>query len=72
MQTTTLNPTQLYLLQMFQYNQDEKSLIELKEVLLKYYQTKVDEEIEKVWKEKNMSNEMMNELVNAHYRTPYK
>ncbi|GHV07559.1 hypothetical protein FACS1894160_0350 [Bacteroidia bacterium] len=72
MQTTTLNPTQLHLLQMFQYNQDEKSLIELKEVLLKYYQTKVDEEIEKVWKEKNMSNEMMNELVNAHYRTPYK
>jgi hypothetical protein len=72
MQATTLNPTQLHLLQMFQYNQDEESLVELKELLLKFYQTKVDEEIEKVWKDKKMSNETMHALVNAHYRTPYK
>ncbi|KAA6301631.1 MAG: hypothetical protein EZS26_002237 [Candidatus Ordinivivax streblomastigis] len=73
MQTsTTLNPIQLHLLQMFQYMKDEQSLNELQEVLRKYYQAKSDEEVEKVWQEKNMDNEMMHELVNAHYRTPYK
>ena len=72
MQSTLLNPIQLHLLRIFSYNKDEESLNELKEVLFNYYCQKVDEEGKRIWKEKNMSNEMMNELLNTHLRTPYK
>jgi hypothetical protein len=72
MQSTTLNPTQLHLLQMFSYDSDEESLKELKEVWLNHVRNKVDKEVEKAWKEKKMSNEMMHELLNTHLRTPYK
>ena len=71
MQSTTLNPAQLRLLQMFSYSKNEESINEMREILLSYIRAKTDREIEKVWKEKNLSNEMMHELLNAHYRTPY-
>ena len=66
-----LNPVQLHLLKVFSHTKSEESLNEIKELLLKYYRTKADEEIAKVWKEKNMSNQTMHDLKNAHYRTPY-
>ena len=72
MEATVLNPTQLHLLKMFSYNRDEESLYEMKEVLFNYYCQKVSEEGKRVWEEKNMSNEMMHELLNTHTRTPYK
>jgi hypothetical protein len=72
MQATMLNPTQLHLLNMFSYNKDEASLNELKEVLFEHYCQKVSEEGKRVWQEKNMTNEMMHELLNTHIRTPYK
>ena len=71
MEATVLNPVQLHLLRIFSYNSDEKSLDELKEVLFNHYCQKVSEEGKKVWKEKNMSNETMQELLNTHFRTPY-
>ena len=66
-----LNPVQLHLLKVFSYNKDEASLLELKEVLFKYYCQRVNEEGKRIWDEKNMSNEMMDDLLNAHLRTPY-
>jgi hypothetical protein len=71
MESTTLNPTQLWLLQMFARNGDEERLKELKKLWLEHVRKKADEEIEKVWKEKNMSEEMMDEILNTHLRTPY-
>ena len=72
MEATLLNPVQLHLLRLFSHNRDEESLSELKEVLFNYYCQKVNEEGQRIWKEKNMSNEMMHELLNTHFRTPYK
>ena len=71
MKATLLNPVQLHLLRMFSYNRDEECLFELKEVLFNYYCQKMSEEGKRVWKEKNMSNEMMRELLNTHIRVPY-
>ena len=71
MEATLLNPVQLHLLRMFSYNRDEASLFELKEVLFNHYCQKVNEEGKRVWREKNLSNEMMHELLNTHLRTPY-
>jgi hypothetical protein len=72
MEATLLNPVQLHLLRMFSYNRDEANLSELKEVLFEHFCQKVNEEGKRVWKEKNMSNEMMDDLLNTHLRTPYK
>jgi len=72
MEATVLNPTQLHLLRMFSYNRDEESFNELKEVLFNYYCQRINIEGKRLWKEKNMSNEMMYELLNTHLRTPYK
>jgi hypothetical protein len=71
MESTTFNPTQLWLLQFFARNGDEERSKELKEVWLEHIRKKVDEEVEKAWKEKNMSEEMMDEILNTHLRTPY-
>jgi len=71
MVSTVMNPTQLHLLRMFSYNKDEESLSELKEILFNYYCQKMNEEGKRVWQEKNMSNEMMHNLLNTHLRTPY-
>ena len=72
MEATVFNPTQLHLLKMFSYNQDENSLKELKEVWLAHVRNKMDAEGRKIWKEKNLSNEVMHEWLNTHIRTPYK
>jgi hypothetical protein len=69
---TTLNPTQLHILQMFSYTNDEKYLKEMEEVLLRHIQSKADEEGKRFWEERGMSNELMNEWLNTHIRTPYK
>jgi hypothetical protein len=71
MEATKLNPTQLFLLQMFARDDDEERLKELKEVWLEHIRKKVDEEGKRIWKEKNMSEETMNEILNTHCRTPY-
>jgi len=72
MRSTILNPIQLHLLRIFSFNGDEENLNELKEVLFNYYFQKVNEVGKQIWKEKNMSNEMMHKLVDTHLRTPYK
>ncbi|MDR1347510.1 MAG: hypothetical protein LBJ63_03640 [Prevotellaceae bacterium] len=71
MESTTLNPTQLWLLQMFARNGDEERLKEVKEVLHNHFCRKVDEEGKRLWVEKNMNEEMMDEILNTHLRTPY-
>jgi hypothetical protein len=71
MEATSLNPVQLHLLQMFSYKKDEESLNEMKNVLFNYYAEKAQKEIDRVWDEKGMSNELMEEWGNTHMRTPY-
>ncbi len=63
---------QLELLKMFKYNLDESQLIELKELLSKYFLDKVDSEMDKLWNDKEWSNKTMEYLSNQHIRIPYK
>jgi len=72
MEATLLNPVQLHLLRMFSHKRDEESLFELKEVLFNHYCQKVSEESKRIWKDKNLNSETMNEWLNTHIkRTPY-
>ncbi|MCL2596940.1 MAG: hypothetical protein FWD66_04630 [Paludibacter sp.] len=71
METSTLyspfNAVQRLLLQTFAHIKSEENLQELKSVLLDFYQTKLDKETDKWWKENNMTTEKFEELCNnAH------
>jgi hypothetical protein len=70
-QHTTLNPVQLHLLQMFQFNKREESVNELKQVLYEYYRKKVDEESANLDIKYGMTNAKIEEILNSHIRTPY-
>ena len=67
-----LTNLQLELLKVFQYNLDESQLNEVKELLSEYFLKNIDKEVDKVWKEKNWSDEAMDNILNDHPRTPYK
>lgn len=62
----------MQLLQMFQYQRDEKELEEMRDVLLDYLDRKIRKEADKIWEERGYSNELMDEWLNTHMRTPYK
>ena len=71
-QSTKLNAVQLHLLKMFARPMDEQDLTAIKSLLSNYYAQKVDAESEKLWDEKGMSQQSIDDLLNAHLRTPYK
>lgn len=65
-----LNSIQLHLLKMFSHSHDNLSLEELKDFLVEFYQKKVDEEADFIWKNKNLSQEKLEDVLQAHKRTP--
>jgi hypothetical protein len=72
MVATKLNMVQIQLLQLFARQMEEKELSEVKAMLVAYYDKKITEEADKIWEQKNMSSETMNDLLNTHIRSPYK
>ncbi len=65
---TKLNPVQLHLLQMFVHIKNENHLQDLKKVLSDFYAQKVDELSEQIWEEKGLTQQDMDDLLNAHLR----
>jgi hypothetical protein len=71
-QSTKLNAVQIHLLKMFARPMNEQDLTEIKGLLSNYYAQKVDAESDKLWEEKSMNQQSIDDLLNAHVRTPYK
>jgi len=67
-----LSNAQLELLKLFSRDIDDKDLHEIKRLIVKYLSGKLSNQANKVWEEKNWTNEDMNEFLNTHMRTPYK
>jgi hypothetical protein len=69
MQTSTkLNPIQLHILQMFKYTRSKRSLENLKDFLAKYYADIVDVEMDKIWKDKKLSQSKLKDMAKEHFR----
>jgi hypothetical protein len=51
---------------MFKYTKSENQLKEVKELLSKFFAEKVDELSDKLWKEKKLSQEEMDNILNNH------
>ena len=63
-----LNETQIFLLQAFSQIKSEEEKLDIQSLLLDYYRKRVDSYAKNI----SMSNEKIEEILHAHYRTPYR
>jgi hypothetical protein len=70
--SSTLNPVQIHLLEMFSFNRRKESLNELKELLFEFYRKKVDKEAAILWEKYELNDTKIEEMLHSHNRTPYK
>ena len=64
MAATVLNSTQVHLLQMFQVDDSQKGLEELKELLYSYYSKKMDESLNELWDSGVLDQKRLDEINN--------
>ncbi len=69
--TSKLTKAQLHLLRVFSKIDKQEEFDELKQLLFNFYQEKVNDEADKIWNEKNLSNELLDEFLKTHKRTEY-
>ena len=63
-----LNETQILLLKAFARIRSEEEKTDIQALLLDYYRKRVDAHANAI----SLSDEKMEEILNSHYRTPYK
>jgi hypothetical protein len=61
-----LTNVQLELLKLFQYQVDENQILEIRDILSKYFAEKATKEIDKLWEENNWNNDKMESWANEH------
>ena len=71
MVATQLNPTQLYLLQLFSFSQTKESQQDLQNVLRSYYHEKVEKRANELWEQLNLDQHKLDEICSIHERLPY-
>ena len=67
-----LTNLQLELLKTFSYDLSEEQLLEIKNLLAKYFAQKATSEMDKFWEENDWSDETIEKLAEEHLRTEYK
>jgi len=66
--TGKLTNVQIELLKIFRYDLPETQLVELKNILAKYFAQKATEEMDKLWDENSWTNDTMEEWAHEHLR----
>jgi hypothetical protein len=67
---TKLNQVQLHLMELFSHPMSEQELLDIKELLVRYYAQKADEEIDKAWEKKGFTPKSFREKTkNLHLRS---
>ena len=62
MEATALNKTQVHLLQMFQVDNSQKGLDELKDLLYSYYSKKMEESLNDLWDSGVLDQKRLDEI----------
>ena len=65
--STRLNPVQMHFLHLFSRPMSEQELKELKMLLVEWYDRKAQEEMDKLWEERGLSNETMDEILKTRH-----
>jgi len=63
-----LTNAQIELLKLFKYDLPEKQLVEMKNILARYFADTASDEMDRLWEENNWSNDTMREWANSHER----
>ncbi len=67
--TTKFTPLQLELLRLFSRNPSEQELIDIKNLIARYYADKASDEMDRLWDERGYSNETMQGWAKERMRT---
>ena len=67
-----LTNLQLEILKIFTYDLPKEQLLEIRQLLAKYFAQKVDEEMNQLWEERGWTEETMREWANEHLRSDRK
>jgi len=70
--TAKLTNLQLDLIKMFSFQLNDIQLLEIRDILTKYFADKATNEMDKLWINNNWTDETMKNWANEHLRTPYK
>ena len=70
--STQITPTQMHLLKLFSFDGSESRALEIKNVLMRYFQNRLDEESDRLWDEGVLNDDVVEGWKNEHMRTPYK
>ena len=62
MNTTQMTPTQIHLLKLFSFDKSESRALEIKEVLMRYFQDRLDAESDRLWDEGILNQERLDQL----------
>ena len=65
---TPFNETQIFLLQVFAQIKSDEEKTDIQAMLLDYYRKRVDTYANNV----SLSNDEIEDILNSHYRTPYR
>ena len=68
---TVFNEAQLELLSVMASVKDDAELLALKHAISEFFARRADEEMEKLWQSGEWNEQTLQDLKNAHYRTPY-
>lgn len=72
MNTNTLTPSQLCLIETLSRVVSQQEADELSRIIRDYYAKKLDEELESLWNDKTFDQQKLDELKKEHLRTRYK
>ena len=72
METTAFNPVQQHLLKLFAFDGSEEKLLEVNEVLTKYFSQKLDKRLNELWDSGVLNQDKLDELRTKHLRTDLK
>ncbi|TAG23248.1 MAG: hypothetical protein EAZ22_01025 [Cytophagales bacterium] len=70
--TTKLNSMQLFMLRIFDRPVNVTQEKEIKKLIADYFAKQIDEEMDKIWETKKMTQNDLDEMLDTHQRTPYK
>ncbi len=62
---------QIELIKLFEYQVEDSQLLEIKDMLARYFAAEATKEMDKLWQQNEWSNETMKEWSQTHMRTPY-
>ena len=72
MKQTVFNNAQLEILNLMAYARSDETLSDLKQVISDFFAQKVEEEVDRMWQNGELSEERIEAFRTLHERTPYK